>query len=149
MFCDLPDPRTSERPSPFERFDPDCACRKRLCGRRGRATTRSLHVPRSRFWRPSSGRLIRRATILSAAYLRLLDPTAFGTEALRPLRAALPAALEGVVALDGKAMRRAYEAGGRAWPPIIVSAWAAEARTVLGSLAAGSAETVKRKPRSD
>ena len=36
-------------------------------------------------------------------------------------------------------MRRAYETGGRAWPPIMVSAWAADARLVLGSLAAGPA----------
>lgn len=69
---------------------------------------------------------------------RLLDPTAFA-EAFAAFAKAFAGALEGVVALDGKAMRRAYERGGRAWPPIVVTAWAAEARTVLGSLKAGGA----------
>ena len=69
---------------------------------------------------------------------RLLDPTAFA-EVFAAFAKAFAGALEGVVALDGKAMRRAYEKGGRAWPPIVVTAWAAEARTVLGSLKAGGA----------
>lgn len=69
---------------------------------------------------------------------RLLDPTAFA-DAFVTFARAFAGTLEGVVAIDGKAMRRAYEVGGRAWPPIIVTAWAAQARTVLGSLAAGSA----------
>jgi predicted transposase YbfD/YdcC len=70
--------------------------------------------------------------------LRLLDPTAFA-EAFTVFARTFAGTLEGVVAIDGKAMRRAYEAGGKAWPPIIVSAWAAQARTVLGGLAAGPA----------
>ena len=69
---------------------------------------------------------------------RLLDPTAFA-EAFAAFAKAFAGALEGVVALDGKAMRRAYEKGGRAWPPIVVTAWAADARMVLGSLKAGAA----------
>ncbi len=69
---------------------------------------------------------------------RLLDPVAFA-EAFAAFARSFAGKLEGVVAIDGKAMRRAYEAGGHAWPPIIVTAWAAQARTVLGSLAAGSA----------
>ena len=66
---------------------------------------------------------------------RRLDPEAFG-QAFAAFARGFAAALGDVVALDGKAMRRAYEAGGRAWPPIIVSAWAAEARLVLGALKA-------------
>ncbi|MEP4165352.1 ISAs1 family transposase [Maricaulis sp.] len=69
---------------------------------------------------------------------RLLEPAAFA-EAFAAFARGFAGALEGVVAIDGKAMRRAYDAGGRAWPPIVVSAWAADMRLVLGCLTAGPA----------
>lgn len=66
---------------------------------------------------------------------RRLDPDAFA-KAFTAFAAGFGAVTGGVVALDGKAMRRAYRAGARAWPPMIVSAWASEARLVLGALKA-------------
>ena len=66
---------------------------------------------------------------------RRLDPEAFA-QAFAAFAKGFAVALGEIVALDGKAMRRAFEAGGRACPPIIVSAWAAEARLVLGALKA-------------
>ena len=54
---------------------------------------------------------------------RRLDPEAFA-RAFAAFAAGFANVTGGVVALDGKAMRRAYEAGARAWPPMIVSAWA-------------------------
>lgn len=96
---------------------------------------------------------------------RLLDPQAFA-EAFATFSAAFAQALEAgaleagadapgagakVVALDGKAVRRAYEVGAAAWPPTLVTAWAAEARCALACLrtggpgeGAGEAETAIR-----
>lgn len=72
--------------------------------------------------------------------LRLLDPEAFGrafavfaagfARALGETRAA-----EGdVVSLDGKALRRAYEKGQAASPPLTVSAFAAQTRLCLAAV---------------
>lgn len=69
---------------------------------------------------------------------RLLDPEAFAA-AFIAFTQAFAGSLAGVVALDGKALRRAYDCGARAWPPIVVSAWAAQARVVLGALKADAA----------
>ena len=68
--------------------------------------------------------------------LRLLDPDAFG-RAFAAFAAGFARALAeaggGVVALDGKALRRAYERGQAASPPLTVSAFAAEARLCLAA----------------
>lgn len=68
---------------------------------------------------------------------RLLDPKAFD-EVFRRFMAefAVGAKIEktkGVVALDGKALRRAYERGQSHMPRVMVTAWAAQTRMVLAS----------------
>lgn len=64
--------------------------------------------------------------------LRLVDPAAFQTAFTR-FAAAFAKEVAGVVAIDGKAMRRAYEAGLAASPPLMVTAWASEARLALAA----------------
>jgi predicted transposase YbfD/YdcC len=74
---------------------------------------------------------------------RLLDPERFEA-AFRGFMAAFAAAAprtDGVVALDGKSLCAAFEAGARSTPLHLVSAWAADGRLVLGQrLAQGRAE---------
>ncbi|MCC2613717.1 ISAs1 family transposase [Neorhizobium sp. Rsf11] len=62
--------------------------------------------------------------------LRLLDPVAFG-RAFAAFAAGFARACQEVVSLDGKALRRAYEKGLAASPPLTVSAFAAETRRCL------------------
>lgn len=64
--------------------------------------------------------------------LRLLDPEAFG-QAFTAFTGALRDAWGGVVALDGKTLRRAYEKGLSACPPLTVSAFAHETRLCLAA----------------
>jgi predicted transposase YbfD/YdcC len=64
--------------------------------------------------------------------LRLLDPDAFA-RAFAAFAAGFAQARQGVVALDGKALRRAYEKGLAASPPLTVSAFAAQARLCLAA----------------
>jgi len=72
---------------------------------------------------------------------RLLDPTELATALARfgqALRAALGlGAPRGVVAVDGKSLRRGYERGRACMPPLMVSVWDAETRL---SIAARHAE---------
>jgi predicted transposase YbfD/YdcC len=76
---------------------------------------------------------------------RMLDPEAF-EKAFRRFMKAFGAAMKitkprGVVALDGKALRRAYERGKSHMPPIMVTAWSAQTRMALANtLAAGNNE---------
>src|SRR5580658_6614996 len=62
---------------------------------------------------------------------RLIDPEAFEAAFAR-FTAAFAGALKGVVAIDGKALRGAYERGRKATPLHLVNVWAAEARLVIG-----------------
>ena len=65
--------------------------------------------------------------------LRLLDPDAFA-KAFAAFAAGFASACQqedGVIALDGKALRRAYEKGLAASPPLTVSAFASETRRCL------------------
>ena len=62
---------------------------------------------------------------------RLLDPEPFEAAFAR-FTAAFAGALEGVVAIDGKALRGAYERGRKATPLHLVNVWAAEKRLVIG-----------------
>lgn len=76
--------------------------------------------------------------------LRLLKPDAL-TPVLTRLAAAFARAVGGeggpdVVALDGKALRRAYERGNRHSPPLTVSAFAARTRLCLSAYAPGAQE---------
>lgn len=64
---------------------------------------------------------------------RLLDPVAF-EQAFRVFMASFAQALggpSGVVAIDGKALRGAFERGAKATPLHLVNVWAAEQRLVL------------------
>jgi len=71
---------------------------------------------------------------------RMLDPQAF-EKAFRRFMRAFAEATEGVVALDGKALRRAYEHGKSHMPPIMVTAWSAQTRMALANvLAVGNNE---------
>ena len=77
---------------------------------------------------------------------RILDPDAFETAFGRFTQAfAAQARLErqtGVVALDGKALKRCFARGRRHMPPLLVSAWGADTRLVLASrLAREGSET--------
>jgi predicted transposase YbfD/YdcC len=74
--------------------------------------------------------------------LRLLDPAAFA-KAFAAFAAGLGSAFrheEGVVALDGKALRRAYETGLAASPPLTVSAFASQTRLCLAAASPGAGE---------
>ena len=62
---------------------------------------------------------------------RLLDPEPFEAAFAR-FTAAFAGALEGVVAIDGKALRGAYDRGRKATPLHLVNVWAAEKRLVIG-----------------
>jgi predicted transposase YbfD/YdcC len=73
---------------------------------------------------------------------RLLDPKGFAGVFYRFAEGfAAQAQLEGVVAFDGKALKRCYERGKSHMPPLMVSAWGAQTRMTLASqLAEGGNE---------
>jgi predicted transposase YbfD/YdcC len=62
---------------------------------------------------------------------RLLQPEPFEA-AFTKFTQAMAGALEGVVAIDGKALRGAYERGRQANPLHLINIWAADARLVIG-----------------
>lgn len=73
-----------------------------------------------------------------SAVFRLLDPNAFA-QVFGRFAAAVGEAAAGqgrTIALDGKAMRRAYEKGRAHAPKIMVTAWACEMRATLAALPA-------------
>lgn len=73
---------------------------------------------------------------------RLVEPEPFEA-AFAKFTQAFAGALSGVVAIDGKALRGAYERGRKATPLHLVNVWAAEARLVIGQrLAPGRNEVV-------
>lgn len=73
---------------------------------------------------------------------RLLEPEPFEA-AFAKFTAAFAGALKGVVAIDGKALRGAYERGRKTCPLQLVNVWAAEARLVIGQrLAPGRNEVL-------
>jgi predicted transposase YbfD/YdcC len=77
---------------------------------------------------------------------RLLDPDAFERAFQRfrqAFAAQLPQERGGVVALDGKALRRCFTRGRRHLPPLLVSAWGANTRLVLASRLAREGSEVK------
>jgi len=71
---------------------------------------------------------------------RMLDPKAFEIGFRRFMKAfAEGARIEhprGVVAVDGKALRRGYERGKSHMPPVMVTAWAAQTRMALANVLA-------------
>ena len=68
---------------------------------------------------------------------RIIDPVAF-EKAFRRFTKAFAETLriEGVVALDGKALRRAYENGKSHMPPVMVTAWSVRTRLALANVLA-------------
>lgn len=73
---------------------------------------------------------------------RLLAPEPFEAAFAR-FTATFAGALEGVIAIDGKALRGAYERGRKTAPLHLVNIWAAEARLVIGQrLAPGRNEVL-------
>jgi predicted transposase YbfD/YdcC len=73
---------------------------------------------------------------------RLLEPEPF-ERAFAGFTAAFAGELRGVVAIDGKALRGAYERGCKATPLHLVNVWAAEARLSIGQrLAPGRNEVL-------
>jgi len=73
---------------------------------------------------------------------RMLDPKSFEKVFRRFMTAfAETARIDGVVALDGKALRRAYQRGRSHMPPVMVTAWSASTRMALANtLAPGNNE---------
>jgi predicted transposase YbfD/YdcC len=71
---------------------------------------------------------------------RMLDPKAFETAFRRFMKAFAQGAKikepRGVIALDGKALRRGYERGKSHMPPVMVTAWAAQTRMALANVLA-------------
>jgi predicted transposase YbfD/YdcC len=73
---------------------------------------------------------------------RLLQPEPFEA-AFSRFMTAFAGSLKGVVAVDGKALRGAYERGRKATPLHLVNVWAAEARLAIGQrLAPGRNEVI-------
>jgi len=70
---------------------------------------------------------------------RLIDPDGF-ERAFRTFMARFAEGLRGVVALDGKSLRRAYDTGRAHMPAMMVSAFAAETRLALASLSAAGGD---------
>ena len=71
---------------------------------------------------------------------RMIDPQAFERSFRAFMKAfAVGAKIKrprGVIALDGKALRRGYERGKSHMPPVMVTAWAAQTRMALGNVLA-------------
>ena len=78
---------------------------------------------------------------------RLLDPAELAkafTAFMTALRAALGLSLVGgVVAIDGKSLRRGYEAGRAHLPPLMVSVWDSETRLAIAQARAPGGNEVK------
>lgn len=148
MFSDLPDPRAANAHHSLSDIIM-IALAASLCG--GQCATDYAQFARSKqallteligpFDPPSHDTFSR--------VFRVLDPDAFAVcfskfaqafgKTMSKMHTRTSGQCTGVIAIDGKAMRRAYERGGSAWPPIIVSAWASDTRLVLGALKAGKA----------
>ena len=77
-----------------------------------------------------------------ARVFRMLDPKAFEC-CFRKFMIAFAegagiATAQGVVAIDGKALRRGYEKGKSHMPPVMVTAWAAQTRMALANIQASN-----------
>jgi predicted transposase YbfD/YdcC len=68
---------------------------------------------------------------------RILDPNSFEKVFRRFTEAfAATTKIKGVVALDGKALRRSYDSGKSHMPPVMVTAWSAKTRMALANVLA-------------
>src|SRR3712207_5487413 len=77
---------------------------------------------------------------------RLLDPAQFHAGFLRFMQR-FSETLEGVVALDGKTLRRSFDRAADQSPLHLVSAWAVEQRLVLGQVARSEEHTSELQSR--
>jgi predicted transposase YbfD/YdcC len=146
IFADLPDPRdcTAQHDLTEMLF---IALAATLCGAQSCAEMAEFGVAKEP--------LLRRILTLEhgipshdtfSRVFRRLDPQAFA-EAFQGFMAAFGAAARlaapsGVVAIDGKSLRGAYEAGQAHMPVMMVSAWGAETRMVLGQAVAPNGNEV-------
>lgn len=146
IFSDLPDPRdcTAQHDLTEMLF---IALAATLCGAQSCAEMAEFGVAKES--------LLRRFLTLEhgipshdtfSRVFRRLDPEAFA-ETFRGFMAAFGAAARlaapsGVVAIDGKSLRGAYEAGQAHMPVMMVSAWGARTRMVLGQSVAPNGNEV-------
>jgi predicted transposase YbfD/YdcC len=129
-FSDLPDPRAANaRHDLLEVLF--IALAALLCGAQGCSDMAEFGEAKESFLR---GLLRLEHGIPShdtfSRVFRLLDPQAFEA-GFRHFAAAFAASLAGVVAIDGKAVRGAFERGRRSTPLHLVNVWAAEARLAI------------------
>jgi predicted transposase YbfD/YdcC len=130
VFRDLPDPRADN--ARHELVDIIAiALAAMLCGAEGCADMAEFGSAKERllrqFLRLEHG--IPSHDTFSRVF-RLLDPQAFEA-AFRRFMAEFAKELAGVVAVDGKALRGAFERGRRSTPLQLVNVWAAEARLAI------------------
>lgn len=78
-----------------------------------------------------------------SALFRKLDPAAFAEAFARFMRGVAAAGGNRQVALDGKAMRGAFQRGRQFAPRMMVSAWGAELRMTLAAVPAGGGNEAK------
>jgi predicted transposase YbfD/YdcC len=141
-FADVPDPRASNARHDFAEVI-FIALAAVLCGAED-CTDMAL------FARAKSG-LLRQVLTLAhgppshdtfSRVFRLISPELFEA-AFGKFAAAFAGQLKGVVAIDGKALRGAYERGRKTSPLHLVNIWAAEARLAIGQhLAPGRNEAL-------
>lgn len=146
IFADLPDPRdcTAQHDLPEMLF---IALAASLCGAQSCAEMAEFGV--------SKEPLLRRFLMLEhgiashdtfSRVFRRLDPQAFAEVFRRFMEAfgavARRAPLSGVVAIDGKSLKGAYEAGRAHMPAMMVSAWGAQTRMVLAQTTAPNGNEV-------
>ena len=129
-FSDLPDPRAANaRHDLLEVLF--IALAALLCGAQGCSDMAEFGEAKESFLR---GLLRLEHGIPShdtfSRVFRLLDPQAFEA-GFRHFAAAFAESLTGVVAIDGKAVRGAFERGRRSTPLHLVNVWAAEARLAI------------------
>ncbi len=77
---------------------------------------------------------------------RLLDPDEMSKAFVafaKALREALGLPASGVVAIDGKRLRRGYERGGKFMPPLMISVWDAQTRLSIAARASQDGNEVK------
>jgi predicted transposase YbfD/YdcC len=136
-FCDLPDPRAKNALHELTEIL-FISLLATLCGAKGCCDIALFAQTKESLLRAV---LVLKHGIPShdtfSRVFRMLDPQAFEKAFRRFMQAFAEATeLEGVVALDGKALRRAYERGKSHMPPVMVTAWSAQTRMALANVLA-------------
>jgi predicted transposase YbfD/YdcC len=136
-FSDLPDPRAHNALHDLTELL-FIALLATLCGAKNCSDMADFAGVKERFLR---GFLVLEHGIPShdtfSRVFRMLDPSSFELSFQRFMTAfAEVAQIEGVVALDGKALRRAYLRGKSHMPPVMVTAWGVQTRMALANVLA-------------